>query len=421
MFNYMPWLALVVTLVGFGFMYVLQRKKTNFGILTIVGLVFGLIIGFLFQGNTEYVSIFGRAFTRLIYMMVVPLLFFSIVSSISKLNDITRLKTLGFKSVFWLLVNTAIASTITLVVATSIRLGEGFEIALPTDYQAMEVPSFVDTILGFIPNNILAHMSSNQVIPIIVFSVLLGISIVKVNTKNKDIAAPTISFFNSMNEVMNTLVKSIIKLTPYAVVAYIANIPTRDGGKDLASFALVILVAYLLGIFQIVVVDSILVKVFAKMSPKRFFKAIWPAQVVAFTSQSSIGTVPVLAETMTENLGLNKETVGFVTGLGANIGMPACTGMWPVLLAVFSINALGIPFEPYQYVLLVVLTLVVGLGTAGVPGTATIAATAVLSAAGLPIEIIFILAPISAIVDMMRTMVNVTGSATATAIVAKED
>lgn len=418
--SYMSWIALGVTVLGFAGMYYLQKRKINFGWLTIIGLGLGLIIGFVFQGYTEYVTLFGQGFTRLIYVMVVPLLFFSIISSISNLNDTRKLKSLGFRSIFWLLLNTAIAATIAVIVSTTIKLGQGFTIVLPDDYVAAEIPSFTETIVNFIPSNIVSHMANNQVIPIIVFALLVGVSVVKLNMKKPDVAKIAINVFNSMNEVMGVLIKSIIKLTPYAVVSYIANIPTRDGGKDLASFIIVIVVAFALCLFQILVVDSILVKFFAKLSPKKFLKAIWPAQVVAFTSQSSIGTVPVLAEQLTDELGMNKEVVGFVTGLGANIGMPACTGMWPVLLAIFSVNALNIPFEPYQYVLLIVLTIVVGLGTAGVPGTATVAATAVLSAVGLPIEIIFVLAPISALVDMIRTVTNVTGSATATAIVAHQ-
>ncbi|QIK69749.1 dicarboxylate/amino acid:cation symporter [Erysipelothrix sp. HDW6C] len=418
MSNYLPVIALAVTLGVYGFLYYLAKKHVNFGIRTIIALGFGLVIGFLFQGSTEYVTPFGRIFTQLIYSIVAPLLFFSIISSIASLDSIKRLRTLGFSSVFWLLLNTAIASTITVLVAGGLKLGSGFNITLPTDYVAKEVPTFIDTIVGFFPSNIVRHVAENQVIPIIIFSVIIGIALVKFNTKDPEGAAPMMKFFESANKLTNTFVKSIIRLTPYAVVAYIANVPTRDGGKDLASFVFVIVIAYILSFFQAFVVNGVLIRLFAKMNPIKFFKAIWPAQVVAFTSQSSIGTVPVVIDQVTTKLGVKDDIAAFVAGLGANVGMAACTGIWPILLAVFSINALNIPFTTMQYVLLVVYTLIVGLGTAGVPGTATIAATAVLTAAGLPIEIIFVLSPISAIVDMARTMANVTGSATATVIVA---
>ncbi|CAM4241561.1 dicarboxylate/amino acid:cation symporter [Erysipelothrix sp. HDW6B] len=421
MSTYLPWIAFATTLVVFAFLQHLRKKRVNFGLRTIIAMGFGLVIGFVFQGNTQYVTPFGTIFTQLIYAIVAPLLFFSIISSIASLNSITRLKTLGFRSVFWLLLNTLIASTITLIVATSLKLGSGFTISLPTDYVAREVPTFIDTIVGFFPSNLVNHVAKNQIIPIIIFSVMVGVALVKFNTKDPEGASPMIQFFESANKLTYRVVKSIIALTPFAVVAYIANVPTRDGGKDLASFAMIIVIAYAISFFQAFVVHGTLISVFAKMNPIRFFKAIWPAQVVAFTSQSSIGTVPVVIEQVTTKLGVKDDIAGFVAGLGANVGMPACTGMWPVLLAVFSINALGIPFTTQQYLLLIVYTVVVGLGTAGVPGTATIAATAVLTAAGLPIEIIFVLSPISAIVDMARTMANVTGSATATVIVATRE
>lgn len=421
MTDYMPWFALLAALVSFAGLYALQKKGIDFGIRTIIGMVLGLIIGFFFTGNTQFVSAFGKVYTNLIFAMVGPLLMFSIVSSVSSLNNLSRLKTLGFKSIFWLLLGTAIASTLTVLVAVNLNLGSGFAITLPTDYVAKEVPTILDTLVAFFPNNVVAHLASNQVIPVIVFSLILGVAMVQLNTKHPEEAAPAIKFFESMNKVVNTLVRNIIQLTPYAVVAFIANVPTRESGKDLASFAFVIVVAYILCFIQAFLVNGALVAVFAKMNPIKFFKAIWPAQVVAFTSQSSIGTVPVLADRLKSELNLKGDIVGFVTGLGANMGMAACTGIWPVLLAVFSINALGLEFTTFKYVTLIILTLVVGLGIAGVPGVATIAATAVLAGANLPIEIIVVLAPISAIVDMARTMTNVTGSAAATVIVSARD
>lgn len=421
MTDLMPWFALLAALVSFAGLYVLQKKGVDFGIRTIIGMILGLVIGFFFTGSTEYVNAFGKVYTNLIFAMVGPLLMFSIVSSIAGLNSLSRLKTLGFKSIFWLLFGTAIASTLTVIVGTTLKLGSGFSITLPSDYVAKEVPTILDTLVGFFPNNVVAHLASNQIIPVIIFALLLGIALVQLNTKNPEEASPAIKFFESMNKVVNTLVRNIIQLTPYAVVAFIANVPTRESGKDLASFAFVIVVAYILCFFQAFVVNGALVAIFARMNPIKFFKAIWPAQVVAFTSQSSIGTVPVLADRLKSELNLKGDIVGFVTGLGANMGMAACTGIWPVLLAIFSINALGLEFTTFNYITLIVLTLVVGLGIAGVPGVATIAATAVLAGANLPIEIIVVLAPISAIVDMARTMTNVTGSAAATVIVSARD
>ncbi|WP_019230261.1 dicarboxylate/amino acid:cation symporter, partial [Sedimentibacter sp. B4] len=155
-------------------------------------------------------------------------------------------------------------------------------------------------------------------------------------------------------------------------------------------------------------------------NPFKFFKHIWPAQVVAFTSQSSIGTIPVTVKSL-KNSGVSESIASFVAPLGANMGMPGCAGIWPTLLAVFAINALGIEYSVSQYVILIALTTVVSIGTVGVPGTSTITTTAVFAAAGLPIEIIVLMTPISSIVDMARTATNVTAAATSSLLVAKSE
>ena len=151
-----------------------------------------------------------------------------------------------------------------------------------------------------------------------------------------------------------------------------------------------------------------------------FFKGIWPAGIVAFTSQSSIGTIPITVKQLTK-IGVNEDIASFVTSLGANLAMPGCAGMWPILLAILAINVLNINYTLGQYLFLIVLAVVVSLGTVGVPGTATITATALFASAGLPIEIIVILAPISSIVDMIRTATNVTGASLAAILVAKSE
>ena len=184
----------------------------------------------------------------------------------------------------------------------------------------------------------------------------------------------------------------------------------------MSALVLVVVVAYVISLFQMYVVHGTLISIFAKMSPIKFFKAIWPAQVVAFTSQSSIGTIPVTVKQLTEELDVSDNVASFVSALPNDVEV-ILAGMWPVLLAIFSINALNIPFSTVDYILLVFYSIVVSFGTAGVPGTATIAATAVLAAAGLPIEVIMVLAPISSLVDMVRTATNVTGAATAATIV----
>ena len=226
-------------------------------------------------------------------------------------------------------------------------------------------------------------------------------------------------FIDAGNAVTKEVINFVISFTPYAVLALIARAVSKSTIVELIPLVSVMFLAYLICLIQIFGVSSLLLKI-AGLKPLTFFKGIWPAGIVAFTSQSSIGTIPITIKQLTK-IGVNEDIASFVTSLGANLGMPGCAGMWPILLAVLAINVLNINYTLGQYLFLIVLAVVVSLGTVGVPGTATITATALFASAGLPIEIIVILAPISSIVDMIRTATNVTGASLAAILVAKSE
>jgi hypothetical protein len=182
----------------------------------------------------------------------------------------------------------------------------------------------------------------------------------------------------------------------------------------------VLVVAYIAMAIQMFIIQPLLLSGFTRLNPFRFFKGFWPAGVVAFTSESSIGTIPVTVRQL-KQMGVKGDVASFVSSLGANLGMPGCAGIWPVLVAVFAINAQGISYSPLQFLFLVVLALVVSVGTVGVPGTATVTATSLFASAGLPIAVIAVMQPISTIVDMGRTALNVAGAANSAVIVAKTE
>ncbi len=217
---------------------------------------------------------------------------------------------------------------------------------------------------------------------------------------------------------MGRVVSYVISFTPYAVLSLIARAVSRSSPADLVPLLSVLVLAYVLCAIQAFVVEGALIKIVGKLDPVQFFKGVWPAGTVAFTSQSSVGTIPVTVNQLTKKLGVNEDIAAFGASLGANLGMPGCAGVWPTLLAVFTIHLLGIDYTPVQYAFLVVLAVVVSIGTVGVPGTATITATALFAAAGLPVEAIILLSPISSIADMARTATNVVGAAAATTLVA---
>ena len=250
---------------------------------------------------------------------------------------------------------------------------------------------------------------------------MAGVALVYLQEREKEAAVPFKNFIDSANKLMFVVVEFVIDLTPFAVLSLIANAVSTYGAKELIPLLGVLVLAWVLCAIQMFLIDGALIRFVGGLSPIRFFRGFWPAQVVAFTSQSSVGTIPVSVKQLVSRLGVNEDIASFVAALGANLGMPACAGIWPTLLAVLAINIFDIPYSIGQYVFLIVLTLIVSIGTVGVPGTSTVTTTALFTAAGLPVEIIVLLVPISSVVDMMRTATNVTGAATAAVLVAKSE
>lgn len=413
--------ALALTLFFFGIIYFLgNKKKVDFGILTVLATGFGIVVGLIFKENYEYVAIFGTLFTNVISALVVPLLLFSIISSITNLGESIHLKKVGFKSVLFLLLNTLTASVITLIAAVALHVGKGFAYETVTDYKAAEVPTFIDTIVDLFPQNLITQWGEGKVVPIVIFAIIIAVAY---NQFGKDHAEvkPFKSFIDAGNKVFGQAIGWIIGFTPYAVLSLIARAVGRTNIVEMIPLMGVLALAYVLCAIQMFGVESLLIRFVGKLDPIIFLKKIAPAGVVAFTSQSSVGTIPITVRQLENKLGVDGDIAAFTAGLGANLGMPGCAGVWPVLLAVFGINVLGLDYSVAQYAFLIVLALVVSIGTVGVPGTATITATALFSAAGLPIELIVLLAPISTIVDMARTATNVVGAATASVLVAKSE
>lgn len=420
--DFLSLVAFGVAVILFGIIFYLYKKKNvDFGIITIVALVLGIGLGAAFKGYITYVAAVGTIYTRLISSMVIPLLFFSIISSISSLGTVKKLKSIGLKTVAWLTANTLTASIITLALALAVGVGNSGNFTLPVDYEVKEIPTFIDTIVSLFPKNIVSHASNGEIVPFIVFAIIIGVAVIVLSSEKPEAAKPFKDFIDSANMIIFKVIGFVIELTPYAVLALVAKAVSNSGTSDLLPLLSVLVVAYIACAIQLFVVEGIFIRVFGKLNPIKFFKGIWPAFVVAFTSQSSMGTIPVTVKQLKEKLGVNEEIASFVAGLGANLGMPGCAGVWPTLLAVFAIHILDIPYNVGQYILLVVLAVVVSIGTVGVPGTATITATAVFVAAGLPVEVIVLLSPISSIVDMARTGTNVVGAATAAVLVAKSE
>lgn len=422
--------ALAVATAFIALLAVLKRRfHLNFGSRVLIATVLGVVLGLTFGKSFEYYAIIGTIYANVIAALVVPLLFFSIISSITNLSDMLKLKTIGLKSVFFLMLNTLTASVITLAIAVPLHIGTGFSLE-GVQYQAHEVPTAIDTIVSLFPSNLAEAWASNAVVPIILFALMLALAYIRLvskprtsqaTEKNQELEAlkPFKAFVDAANKILGETISWVVSFTPYAVVALIGRAVGRTTVAQLLPLLGVMAVAYIALAIQFFIVQPGVLALTTKLNPLSFLRGITPAGVTAFTTQSSIGTIPVTVRSLTQNLGVHEDIASFTAGLGANLGMPGCAGMWPTLVAVFALGALGTPIQPAQIVMIVLLALVISVGTVGVPGTATITATAMLAALGLPVETIALVAPISSLVDMGRTATNVAGAAEAAVVVAK--
>ena len=417
--------ALAVVIGLFVVIFVLQKKKVKFSWVILGALVIGVIVGFLFSGHTSWVTPIGKIYISVLSSIVIPLIIVSIISSVTSLGSVAQLKGIGARSVFWLLTTTLIAILLSLGIGLLTGIGNNSYLTLEgLDAQnfASKVVPFSQVLVGFFPRNIISDIADENTIPVILFSVLIAVSYVVAASKNAKKVAPFKNLIEALKEIIFKAVDFIITLTPYAVLALIVTATGNGFNKSGLVWSLLVLliVAFVTFAIDVWVVNGILIKVFAKLSPRKFFAKIIPPQVVGFSTQSSAGTLPVTIGVLTKKIGVAEKVADFTAPLGTTIGMPGCAGIWPILIAIFGINALGINYGIKDYIILVVVSLFVSLGTAGVPGTATITTASVLTAVGLPLELIVLIIPITAIADTGRTATNITGALVASTIVARQ-
>jgi Na+/H+-dicarboxylate symporter len=277
-------------------------------------------------------------------------------------------------------------------------------------------------VVGFFPTNVVQSFSANDIIPIILIAVTLSVAYLSLAEKEPEKVRPFRDGVEALRLVVFKVVGYVIRLTPYAIVALTAYMvgSSTDLGSEFQSLVGLLALVWVACLLHAYVINGAILEVFADVPMVEFFRKIFPAQLTAFTTQSSIGTLPVTTAQLTRKVGVHSEIAHFTAPLGATIGMPGCAGIWPIMIAIWGINAYGIQYTLSDYAVLAVLGVVVSVGTAGVPGAATVAAATVLSAAGLPLEFVAATIPIGVIADMARTATNVTAAAVSATVVARQ-
>ncbi len=405
---------------GIGCLWMLAKHKVSFNRRVFIGLLIGLLIGVIFGERATTLRPIGTLFVRLIMMIVIPLVFASIIKSFTDLKDRRALKSIGLKSLFWLLLTTAVATAFAIATATLFNLGASFDVS-GIDYTPREIVPIEEVIINLFPSNIVSHMADGQVIPIILFAVFIAIAMMVERERHPERVEPFKRFIDSFQSVMVRLTKIIIRFVPYGVLALIASAAGRNSLDAMRELGVYILLFYALMILYYLVVHLGLITFVGKLSPIRFMKNVAPAQLVGFSSQSSYGTLPITIKTLKERNGVSDEVASFVSPLGANVGMNACGGMFPAFVAIITANAFGLELVLTDYFLIILTTTIASIGIAGVPGIASIAATVVLASLGLPLEGIALVLGVDALIDMGRTALNITGTMVSATLTARSE
>ncbi|MGN0851375.1 MAG: dicarboxylate/amino acid:cation symporter [Candidatus Ornithospirochaeta sp.] len=382
-----------------------------------IALVLAIIVGLILGEKgasfaSSYIKPFGTIFLNLIKFIVCPIVLFSIMSGIVSMRDVKKVGSIGLKTVVFYLCTTAVAIIIGLGVAS---LAKGlFPMIATTDlsYSANASTSFMDTIVGIFPSNFVAPLLNANMLQIIVMAIVVGFAIVVIGEK-RDIKV--VEGFLDLNEIFLKCMEMILKLSPIGVFCLLCPVIAQNGSQIIGSLAMVLLVAYICYILHAVLVYSVSVFTMGGVSPIKFFKGMMPAIMFAFSSASSVGTLPINMKCVDE-LGADKEISSFVLPLGATINMDG-TAIYQGVCAVFIAACYGINLTLPQMLTIVLTATLASIGTAGVPGAGMVMLAMVLTSVGLPVDGIALVAGVDRIFDMGRTTVNITGDAACAIVV----
>ena len=419
-------------------------KKLELHWQILIGMVFGILFGFLMtypewgpEFVQDWISPIGTIFVKLLKLIAIPLILASLVKGISDLQDISKFKNIGLRTIAIYIITTVIAISIGLVLVNIMKPGEGISeetIAQLTETYASDsgVTSKLEEaskqkesgplqfLVDMVPDNAFRAVSDNSLmLQVIFFTIFLGISMLLIGEKA---ARPLKEFFDSLNEVVLKMVDLIMLTAPVAVFALLANVVVSSGDPDLLIALLKYSGVVVLGLVLMIVFYSIVVSVFTRYNPFTFLSKISPAQLLAFSTSSSAATLPVTMERVEEHIGVDKEVSSFVLPVGATINMDG-TSLYQGVAAVFISQALGFDLTLGGQLTIILTALLASIGSAAVPGAGMVMLVIVLESIGFPPDKLAIgLALIFAVdrpLDMLRTVVNVTGDAMVSMLVAK--
>ena len=405
--------------------------KIPFWLKTVVAFIAGVAVALIFgKAALPVFDPIGDTFIRAIKMLVAPLVFFTIAASVARLGHQEggheeggrreggggRAVRLGGYTIVWFMITSAVAVSVGLALGTIFQPGLGVG-HLPLDPSAVKpVPGPVEVLTGVVPSNIFKSFAEGQVLSIVLFAVLVGAALGALGSRVRELA----QLVEQGSQVMFKLTRWIIQLTPLGVFGLIGSVVASYGLDSLKRLIPYMALVYLGCLILLLLVYPLLLKAHG-LRVSGFYKSVFTAQQAAFFTCSSIGTLPVSLQVAVDNLKIRKAYAGFALPLGANMKMDGCGGIYPAISAIFTANYFGVHLTPAHYVIIALASILGSLATAGVPGVATVMLTVTLSAAGLPLEGLALLAAIDRILDMMRTCTNVTSQLLCATLVAREN
>ena len=393
----------------------MKKIKSSLALQIFISLLLAIAAGLLLGNHAAfanaYIKPFGTIFLNLLKFIVCPIVLFSILSGMISMKDIKKVGSIGLRTIVYYMATTAVAIVIGLI------MGQLFKGAFPaletTDlvYEAKEATPFMQVLVDIFPSNFIAPLVNANMLQIIVIALLTGFGIILVGEKADGVRI----LIEQLNEVFMKVMELILKLSPIGVFCLLTPVVAANGAMIVGSLAMVLFCAYVSYFLHAMIVYSTTVRTLGGMSPIQFFKGMVPAMIFAFSSASSVGTLPLTLE-CSEKLGADKEISAFVLPLGATINMDG-TAIYQGVCAIFIASCFGIELTLAQMATIVITATLASIGTAGVPGAGMVMLAMVLTSVGLPVEGIALVAGVDRIFDMGRTVLNITGDASCAVIV----
>ena len=373
------------------------------------GWVFANIVDGLFH-------VVGKVFVISLKMLVVPLVFVSLVCGTSSLGDPAKLGRVGGKTIGLYLITTCIAITIALVAGLLISPGVGIDAGSGVVFEAKTAPGLAEVFINIFPSNPVKAMAEGNMLQVIVFSILFGISISLLGDKAKRVS----TLFSEVNEIIMKMITILMKFAPWGVFALLAKVFAEQGLEVILPLA-----KYFFTVVGVLIIHALvsyggLLTVLAKLNPAAFYKKMYSTWLFAFSTASSNATIPITMRTVEKKMGADNKVASFTVPLGATINMDG-TAIMQGVATVFIAQAYNINLAPTDFLQVIITATLASVGTAGVPGVGLITLAMVLQQVGLPVEGIGLIIGVDRLLDMLRTAVNITGDAAVTCLVAKSE